>query len=86
MIPGSYFITICTNEFKHYFGEVKQHLMVLNQAGCMLYREWEYLGNDHDCVKPQEFIVMPNHVHGIIEIQNANKSTDNPSFTADRSE
>ncbi|MDF1497655.1 MAG: transposase [Patescibacteria group bacterium] len=82
---GFYFITICTNGFKHYFGEVKNQYMFLNEAGCMLYRNWENLEKEFESVIPQEFIVMPNHIHGIIELRNGEIGTDNhPTASFDR--
>lgn len=81
--PGSYFLTICTNDSKHYFGEIQNHKMLLNEAGSMLYREWEKLENYFENIIPQEFIVMPNHIHGIIKNRNCHVSTNaHPSVGA----
>ncbi len=81
---GFYFITICTNDFKHYFGEIKNHYMFLNEAGCMLYRNWENLEKEFDIVIPQEFIVMPNHIHGIIELRNKSLQPVVGAYPCDR--
>ncbi len=67
---GSYFITICTNDSENYFGKIQNHKIILNHAGCMLYAEWRNLEKQFPQIILDEFIVMPNHIHGIIEIQN----------------
>jgi len=66
---GSYFITICTNESKHYFGKIESRRMILNAPGCMIYDVWRKMSKQFCEFVPQEFIVMPNHIHGIIEIR-----------------
>jgi REP element-mobilizing transposase RayT len=42
--------------------------MKLNEFGIIAYNQWEWLGNQYPYVHLHSFIVMPNHVHGIIEI------------------
>lgn len=66
---GFYFITVCTNDFKHYFGEVKDRRMFLNEVGCMIHHEWRRLHDRYQNIALEEFIVMPNHIHGIIGIK-----------------
>ena len=63
---GAYFVTICTNNWHYLFGETVKGEMIVNDAGQMIVDIWRqiparYPGNDIN-----EFIVMPNHVHGII--------------------
>jgi len=74
---GSYFITICTNEFKKYFGEITRNFMNLNHAGCMIYNEWFNLEKRFPSIRLREFVVMPNHVHGVIELRNSSQDADN---------
>lgn len=45
--------------------------MILNQVGKMVEKWWFELGNKYPTVKLQEFVVMPNHIHGIIQIVGA---------------
>jgi putative transposase len=65
---GLYFITICVQNRKHLFGVVENNEMIMNDAGKMVQVEWEKLTERFQHIKLHEFIVMPNHFHGILEI------------------
>ena len=67
---GLYFITVCTQKREHLFGEVVGGEMVLNSAGKMIEKWWLKLSEKYTYVKLDQFIIMPNHIHGIIEIDN----------------
>ncbi|MBU1078786.1 MAG: transposase [Spirochaetes bacterium] len=60
--PGSYFITICTERNKDFFTVIK-HKKIVEKI-------WTEIPDHINYVKLDEFIVMPNHVHGIISILN----------------
>ena len=64
---GQYFITVCTQNREHWFGEVIDGEMVLNPAG-KLVRAWWLKLSDKFPVALHEFIIMSNHIHGILEI------------------
>jgi REP element-mobilizing transposase RayT len=65
---GYYFITICTQDRLYLFGEVVDGKMILNDAGKMVERLWYSIRDDFQNIYLHEFVVMPNHIHGIIEI------------------
>lgn len=65
---GYYFFTICTYKRKCYFGAIRNGVMGLNVAGCMVWEQWRWLAEQYGHVKLDAFIVMPNHVHGILII------------------
>jgi putative transposase len=65
---GSYFITIVAQDRACLFGEVIDGDMRLNAAGEMLSAEWDALPNRFRAIETDTFVVMPNHVHGIIVI------------------
>jgi REP element-mobilizing transposase RayT len=65
---GSYFVTICTQHRKCLFGEIKDRLMNLNPAGHMVKRIWQELPQRFPQIEIDEFVIMPNHLHGIIWI------------------
>ncbi|MCF7958922.1 MAG: transposase [Phycisphaerae bacterium] len=65
---GVYFVTICTQGHLSLFGKIENGEMNINQAGVMVQRQWNDLLVRFDTIKLHEFIVMPNHFHGIIEI------------------
>lgn len=60
--PGGYFITICTKDREHYFGEIENGKMILNELGKYSYDEIERLAT-RKTVDIHEWIVMPNHIH-----------------------
>ena len=69
---GAYYITMVTVQRQHLFGEVVNAELKLNQAGQIAHDEWFKTAALRPYVKlyEAEFVVMPNHVHGIIWITN----------------
>ncbi|WP_295619696.1 transposase [Chamaesiphon sp. GL140_3_metabinner_50] len=63
---GAYFITICTYEREHIFGDIVDEIMVLNAFGDFARSHWQQLTQYHPNIIMDESIVMPNHLHGII--------------------
>ena len=68
---GLYFITICVQDRECLFGNIENGEMILNDAGKMIETEWLNLNNRFSNIELHEFIVMPNHFHGILEIVGA---------------
>ncbi len=68
---GCYFITICTKDRECLFGEVRNKKMILNNAGFVARKCWLGIPNHFPNIILNEFITMPNHVHGILVIDNA---------------
>jgi len=66
--PGEYFITICTKNRKCLFGEIENGEMVLNNAGKIAEQCWIDIPFHFPNVSLDAFVIMPNHVHGIIII------------------
>ncbi len=66
--PGAYFITICTQNRECLFGEVVKGRMVLNELGRIVEWTWHDLPNHLPHIRLDEFVIMPNHVHGIVWI------------------
>jgi putative transposase len=64
--PGIYFITICTKNRETYFGEVRQGKMILSQIGIIADLLWYEIKNHHKNVELDEYVIMPDHIHGII--------------------
>jgi putative transposase len=65
---GLYFITICCQNMISRFGEVQNGRMILNQFGEIAHHEWEKTPEIRNNIALGEFIIMPNHMHGIIQI------------------
>lgn len=66
--PGAYFLTVCTQDRQCLFGEIVDGEMQLNDAGRMIARWWEELPNKFPSAEIDEYVVMPNHSHGIVMI------------------
>ena len=71
---GAYFITICTQDREHYFGEIQNDKMVLSEVGIIADILWHQIPIHHKNVELGDFVVMPNHIHGILIID---KQSDN---------
>jgi len=66
--PGLYFITLCCQDRIRRFGHIKNGEMHRNLEGNIVYEEWLKTEIIRRQVKLHEFIVMPDHFHGIVEI------------------
>lgn len=67
---GAYFITICTHNQVHFFGECNEGQMQLSTLGAIAQGFWYEIPKHFAFVSLGEFIVMPNHVHGILILDN----------------
>ncbi|PNU19082.1 transposase [Geothermobacter hydrogeniphilus] len=65
---GAYFVTICTFERKCLFGEIANGDVRLNRAGLCVGTIWNSLPERFPDVEVDAFVVMPNHIHGVIVI------------------
>ncbi|RKY77491.1 transposase, partial [candidate division KSB1 bacterium] len=74
---GYYFVTICTENKEEYFGEIKNGKMHLSPIGIIADVLWHEIKNHAKNVELGEFVVMPNHIHGIIILNNDNNISDN---------
>ena len=79
---GAYFVTIVTQGRSCLFGEIVGQEMRLNEAGEMMSGIWEALPQRFPVIEIDMFVVMPNHLHGIVIIKNrATTTVDNPKST-----
>ncbi len=65
---GLYFITICTHKHSFLFGKIFDGKMVLNNAGKIANKCWLGIPEHYPNTRLHEYVIMPNHIHGIIEI------------------
>jgi len=65
---GFYFVTICTKDREPFFGEVVEGEMRLSEIGEILAEEWQKTEQIREMVSLDEWVIMPNHLHGIIVI------------------
>ena len=66
--PGVYFVTICTKDRAHLFGEIQDGKMHYSHSGIIANIIWYEIKNHFPTVELDEFVVMPNHIHGMINI------------------
>ena len=71
--PGIYYITICADRFKHHFGLIKTNRMTYTAQGKIALKFWLKIPNHFQIVSLDAFIIMPDHIHGIIIIEDQAK-------------
>jgi REP element-mobilizing transposase RayT len=65
-LTGLYFVTICVQNREHLLGEVVNGKMELSISGRIVKNTWENLPKHFKDVKLYDYIIMPDHIHGII--------------------
>ena len=65
---GMYFVTLCTRNRECLFGEIVDETMRLNPVGQIVTDSWTWLAQRYEHVELDEWVVMPNHLHGIVVI------------------
>lgn len=63
-----YFVTLCTKDRINHFGSIKNGEILLNSVGKKADKYWRSIPQYYDDTKLDEYIIMPNHIHGIIVI------------------
>ncbi len=63
---GAYFVTICSVQKNCLFGEIKGGIISLSVIGKIVQEVWLNLPNNFTKIRLDDFVVMPNHLHGII--------------------
>ena len=81
--PNAFFVTICCDQHRHLFGQITNGVMHLNANGQFTHGQWLALGDTYPHIDLGEFVIMPNHMHGVIylgEWDNGNGAdVDNPA-------
>jgi putative transposase len=75
---GAYFVTLCVHNRECMLGDIADDAMVLSRSGEMVSQAWTWLAEQYPYVALDEWVVMPNHLHGIIVILD----TDGPRDVA----
>jgi putative transposase len=73
---GWYFVTICTHDREFYFGKIENQIMYPSDIGMQAELMWNEIPQHFPMAELGEFVVMPNHIHGIIGIDNNKKCND----------
>jgi REP element-mobilizing transposase RayT len=69
--PGAYYVTICVRERRKLFGDIVDGEMRLNEVGKVAEWIWKALPQYFPSVEVDQFVVMPNHLHGILVLSEA---------------
>ncbi len=69
--PGAYFVTMVTKNRVHVFGDVVDGVMKLSETGKIAESYWREIPMHFPNTNVEVFQIMPNHIHGIVEIRNA---------------
>jgi putative transposase len=69
--PGGYFVTLCIKERKRLLGDIRNGKIFLNDTGKIVKFTWLDLPQHNPNIELDEFIIMPNHMHGIFHIVGA---------------
>lgn len=72
---GAYFITICTKNHKYFFGNIVNGKIQLSKIGLFVKQYWLEIPNHFPNVTLDKFVIMPNHIHGILFINNRDDAT-----------
>jgi len=67
--PNWYYITICTHERRNLFGKINKDKIILNEFGNVVEEEWMRTKEIRKYVDLDYYVIMPNHLHGIIIIE-----------------
>jgi putative transposase len=78
---GAYFVTICTWQRQHLFGEVIDGTMHVGELGSIVEFHWHKLVKYHQHLELDAFVVMPNHVHGILVLMENGRSSKRQSLS-----
>jgi putative transposase len=76
---GAYFVTVCSHNHQCLFGSISEGRMILIDAGKFVNKCWLEIPEHFPHVTLDKFIVMPNHIHGIIIIEDVNVGANNYS-------
>ena len=82
--PGAYLVNICTQNRECLFGEIVDSKIVYNDLGRLVVKAWIWLAEQYPYVELDEFIVMPNHLHGILVLSDYCRGSSRTAPTAKR--
>lgn len=82
--PAAYFVTICTHKRQRTFGKIHDGIMHLNDAGRIADEHWKSLPDHFPHVRLYAHIVMPDHIHGIIDIVDGGYSVERRPLPQDQ--
>ena len=79
---GEYFVTICTKYGSHFFGDIKNGIVGLSNIGNIAAKFWQEIPRHFPFVRLDEWIVMPNHLHGVLVFENSRCTVGTRNFAS----
>ncbi|MCD4672751.1 MAG: hypothetical protein K8R77_08820 [Anaerolineaceae bacterium] len=78
--PGAYFVTLLAYQRKNTFANIKNTQIILSKLGNILHKEWLYSAQIRSelQIHEDEFVIMPNHMHGIVWVKSTGILKSNP--------
>ena len=76
---GYYFVTICTYHHECLFGEIVDGKIVLNPLGLIVKHNWIAISNHFKFVRINQYMIMPNHIHGILIVDGVGAGLPRPT-------
>lgn len=70
--PGAYFVTICVKSSEHLLSKKENNNTILTPIGKIVHNAWVGLNQRYPFITLDEFVIMPDHIHGIIFIHDQN--------------
>lgn len=80
--PGRYFITITVHLHSHVFGQIRDGIMFHSEIGAIAHQCWSDIPKHYTNAMLGDFIIMPNHMHGILILTGDGRFKTNPSATS----
>ncbi len=77
---GAYYFTICCHQKRCLLGEIEDGVMHLNLIGATVKAVWDSLPRHFPLIELDAFVIMPNHIHGIIVITNSRGEAFVPGY------
>lgn len=77
--PAFYFVTLCTEQRQCHFGHIDSDALSPSPAGDMIMRHWQALPQRYPGVALVASVMMPNHVHGVIDLASGFDPMDPPA-------
>ncbi|MDR1372755.1 MAG: hypothetical protein LBJ17_06500 [Dysgonamonadaceae bacterium] len=77
---AAYFVTVCTAQMELFFGEIAGGEMILSETGRTALDYWQQIPEHFPFVVLDAFVIMPNHVHGIIIIDKPDDDVQTPNL------
>ena len=74
---ASYFVTICIRNRENLFGKIVDDRLILNELGKIVEEIWLKIPEKFDFAKLENYVIMPNHLHGIITIEKNKEQIEN---------